>query len=64
MSAQDSVLLIDSTAQIRKWGKPGTRQGFWVMGNGWETKITYSENRAWELAEVVVKAQASKGKVA
>jgi hypothetical protein len=55
MAHKDEVLLLDPTAQLKVWGSPNIPtigQGFWVKGNGWETKITYSEDRAWELASV------------
>jgi hypothetical protein len=43
------VLAIDPTAKLIKWNGDSPK-GYWVSGNGWETKVTYSEARAWELA--------------
>ena len=46
MTIQEAVKMVDETAEMMTWDN-----GFWIKGNGWETKITYSEQRAWELAE-------------
>ena len=46
LNAQQIVKLVDETAKCCPWGS----EGYWVKGSGWETKITYSEQRAWELA--------------
>jgi hypothetical protein len=47
LNAEQIVKLIDATAKFYIWsdGPCG-----WVKGNGWETKITRDEQRAWELA--------------
>jgi hypothetical protein len=50
MTNQEAVLLADPTAKLNVWFSPGERRGFWVQGSDWETKVTYSEPRAWELA--------------
>lgn len=45
------VLAIDPTAKLNSW--KGNGPGYWVTGEkfgGWETKVTYSEARAWALA--------------
>lgn len=47
MTSKEAVRLIDPTAKFSQWS---TEKAGWVHGNGWETKITYSEQRAWELA--------------
>ena len=47
LNAKQIVELVDETAKAHVWGD---REGFWIKGKGWETKITYSETRAWELA--------------
>jgi hypothetical protein len=50
MTAVESVKLIDPKAQVFQWSDCG----FWAKGTGWETKITYSIERAWELAVEMV----------
>lgn len=50
MSRKAAVLLIDPTAHIQSWEEPKGRVSFWVKGSGWETKLTYSASRAWDLA--------------
>jgi hypothetical protein len=50
MTIRDTVKLVDPTSKVCTWGNELDGQGYWVKGNGWETKITYSEERAWELA--------------
>jgi len=46
------VLAIDPTAKLISWNGEAPK-GYWVTGEkfgGWETKVTYSEARAWALA--------------
>jgi hypothetical protein len=46
------VLAIDPTAKLIAYNGEAPR-GYWVTGEyfgGWETKLTYSEAKAWELA--------------
>jgi hypothetical protein len=54
MTNQEFVLQHNPTAKLNIWGGPGPGQGFWVSGPGLETKVTYSAERAWELAAYVV----------
>ena len=51
MTIQEAVKMIDPTAKFYNWSEGSTG---WIKGNGWETKITYSEQRAWELAEEII----------
>lgn len=50
MNYKESTLYLDKTAQLQIWEDRPGRKGYWVTGDGWETKVTYSEERAWELA--------------
>ena len=50
MTTTNAVHLIDPTARLCLWGSPANGEGYWIKGAGWETKITYSPARAWELA--------------
>lgn len=50
MTAAGSIKLIDPNATVREWGNKRDGLGFYIKGTGWETKITYSIDRAWELA--------------
>ena len=50
MTNQEQVLSRDNQAKAHIWGSLNNIEGWWVKGRGWETKITYSEDRAWELA--------------
>lgn len=54
MTSKERVLLIDPTAQLKTWEGTGNK-GYWVTGNGWETKVAYSEDRAWELANIAAR---------
>jgi hypothetical protein len=50
------VLAIDPTAKLIVYNGEASR-GYWVTGEyfgGWETKIVYSEARAWEMAYLEV----------
>jgi hypothetical protein len=47
MTAAGSIKLIDPDASVCEWANG---DGYWIKGTGWETKITYSIERAWELA--------------
>lgn len=53
MTLADTVKLIDSTATFYRWGMNHETMG-WIKGNGWETKITFNEDRAWQLAAEMV----------
>jgi hypothetical protein len=46
MTIQDAVQMVDPKAELRPFG-----EGYWVRGNGWETKITCSAEKAWKLAQ-------------
>jgi hypothetical protein len=50
VTRKEAVNLIDPTAKLNTWSSPKDGVGYWVKGNGWETKVTYSEDRAWEIA--------------
>jgi hypothetical protein len=52
MTNKEAVLLSNPSARLNIYGAPGERQGFWVSGPNLETKVTYSEERAWQLAYV------------
>ena len=54
MTAADAIKLVDPTAKVYEWGRKESGLGYWVAGNGWETGITYSADRAWELATAIV----------
>ena len=54
MTVQDTVTLVDGTAKVCIWGNERDGQGYWIKGNGWETKITWSIDKAWELAETII----------
>lgn len=54
MNLKESVLSIDPTAKLNVWGEGSPNPGYWVKGEDWETKVTYSEDRAWELAHLEV----------
>jgi hypothetical protein len=58
MTNREFVLHRNPNARLNIWGVPGGRQGFWVSGPGIETKVTYSEARAWELAVIEVSREA------
>ena len=59
MNRKEAVQLIDPTAQLQTWDGPG-HKGFWVKGNGWETKVTYSETRAWDIALMEVTSEVAR----
>lgn len=59
MTNMEAVKLIDETARFFIWGGPNDKTG-WVKGNGWETKITYSEDRAWQAAVELIAALPAK----
>ena len=50
MTTAGSIKLIDPNATVCEWGNKRDGLGYWIKGTGWETKITYSIERAWELA--------------
>jgi hypothetical protein len=50
MTNKEAVLLSNPTARLNIYGAPGERQGFWIKCAQWETKVTFSEDRAWQLA--------------
>jgi hypothetical protein len=54
MTIRDTVKLVDGTAKVMIWGNECEGQGYAIKGDGWETKIAYSEERAWELAEEII----------
>lgn len=60
MTREDAVKLIDPTAQLNTWGNPKDGVGYWVKGSGWETKITYSAERAWDIAILEVTKEVGK----
>lgn len=57
MTIQDAVKLVDETAKVCIWGNERDGQGYWIKGSGWETKITYSVDRAWELAGEIISSR-------
>jgi hypothetical protein len=50
MTNQEYVLQHNPTAKLNIWDGSSPGKGFWVSGPGLETKVCYSEDRAWELA--------------
>lgn len=60
MNRQQAALLIDPTAKLLTWESPAGQMSFWVKGNGWETKLTFSEARAWEIALLQITQEVTK----
>jgi len=60
MNREQAVNLIDPTAKLLTWESPSGVTSFWVKGAGWETKLTFSEARAWEIALLQVTQEVSK----
>jgi hypothetical protein len=56
MTTTNAVHLIDPTARVCTWGSERDGLAYWVKGAGWETKLTYSPERAWELAVEILAA--------
>lgn len=56
MTLADTIQIVDPAAKFHRWMTEGNCG--WVAGTGWETKLTYSEARAWELAAEIVATRA------
>lgn len=58
-SRKDAVLVLDPTAELNSWETSNENTMYWVAGEGWETKLAYSEDRAWDLAILAVSKEVS-----
>ena len=54
--AKAFVLSIDATAKFFHYGPQGCRTGF-IVGDGWETSITWSQKQAWKNAAMQLQSR-------